>query len=72
MKTTRKLKFLIFIYLGLLVFILLSLIVTPLIIQYGVTITQEFIIEEDIIETTLIIILLNPDEYDYCREIIAC
>jgi len=59
MKTTRKLKFLIFIYLGLLVFILLSLIVTPLIIQYGVTITQEFIIEEDIIETTLIIILLG-------------
>ena len=58
-KTARKLKFLIFIYLGVLALILLSVIVTPLVIQYGVSITQDFIIEEDIIETTLIIILLG-------------
>ncbi|MEJ2056307.1 MAG: hypothetical protein P8X39_00540 [Desulfofustis sp.] len=59
MKTVRKLKFLVFVYLGVLVFILLLVIVTPLIIRYGVSITQEFIIEEDIIETSLIIILLG-------------
>ena len=59
MKTAQKLKFLIIIYLGILVFMLFSVIVTPLVIQYGVSITSKFIIEEDIIETLLIIILLG-------------
>lgn len=45
--------------LGVLVFFLPSMIATPLVIQYGVAITQEFIIEEDVIETALIIILIG-------------
>jgi len=59
MKTDQKLKFLIGMYLGVLVFLLLSVIATPLVIQYGVSVTQEFIIEEDVIETALIIILIG-------------
>ena len=59
MQTTRKFKFLVFVYLGILAFVLLAVMATPLIIQFGVSVTREFIIEEDIVETALIIILLG-------------
>ena len=57
MKTIRKLKYLIIFYLGSLVFLLMAVIAVPLAIQHGVTLTRAFIIEEDIIETTLIAVL---------------
>lgn len=59
MKTVQKLKFLIVIYLGALFFLLLSVIAIPLVIQYGLPMTPEFIIEEEIIETSLIVILFG-------------
>jgi len=59
MKTARQIKFLIVVYFGVMASFLLLVIVTPLIIQFGVTITDKYIIEEDIIETTFIIILLG-------------
>ncbi|MFC1831534.1 hypothetical protein ACFL0S_05895 [Thermodesulfobacteriota bacterium] len=59
MKTAKQIRFLIVVYFGVMASFLLLMIVTPLIIQFGVAITDEYIIEEDIIETTLIIILLG-------------
>ena len=59
MKTVQKLKFLIGFYLGVLVFLLLSVIVIPLIIQHGLSVTRGFIIEEEILETILIFILFS-------------
>jgi len=59
MKTVQKLKFLIVFYLGALVFLLLSVITMPLVIQYGLPVTRKFFIEEEILETSLIIILFG-------------
>ena len=59
MKTVQKLKFLIGFYLGVLVFLLLSVIAIPLIIQHGLSVTRGFIIEEEILETILIFILFS-------------
>lgn len=58
MKSARNIKFFIVAYFGVMASFLLLVIVTPLIIQFGVSISDKYIIEEDIIETTLIIILL--------------
>ncbi len=57
MKVVQKLKFLIGFYLGALVFLLLSVISIPMVIQHGLSVTRKFIIEEEIIETALIAIL---------------
>lgn len=57
MKTVQKLKFLIGFYLGATVFLLLSVITIPMVIQHGLSVTRKFIIEEEIIETALIVIL---------------
>jgi uncharacterized membrane protein YciS (DUF1049 family) len=59
MKTGQKLKYLVVFYLGLLVFLLLSVIAVPLAIQHEVTVTRDFIIEEDIFETALIVTLFG-------------
>lgn len=57
MKTVQKVKCLIGLYLGVFVFLLLLVIAMPLMIQHGLSVTQKFIIEEEILETSLIIIL---------------
>jgi hypothetical protein len=57
MNTVQKLKFLIVFYLGALVFLLLSVIAMPVAIQHGFSVNREFIIEEEILETSLIVIL---------------
>ena len=59
METVKKLKLLISFYLGVLVFLLLLVITTPLTIQHGLSVTRGFIIEEEILETILIVILLG-------------
>jgi hypothetical protein len=59
MKTVQKLKYLIVFYLGSLVFLLLAVIAVPLAIQHGVTVARSFIIEEDILETALIVFLFG-------------
>jgi uncharacterized membrane protein YciS (DUF1049 family) len=59
MKTGQKLKYLVVFYLGLLIFLLLSVIAVPLAIQHEITVTRNFIIEEDIFETALIVILFG-------------
>ena len=59
MKTVQKLKFLIVFYLGVLVSLLLAVIAMPLIIQHRLPLTPEFIIEEEILETSLIVILFG-------------
>ena len=59
MRTVRKLKFFISLYLGVLVFLLLSVIAMPLIIQSELSLTKEIIIEEGLLETSLIVILLG-------------
>jgi len=59
MKTGRRLQFLIVFYLGALTSLLLSVIAMPLVIQHGLQVTRTFIIEEEILETSLIIILFG-------------
>jgi hypothetical protein len=57
MKNLRWLKFLIFAYIGSLFSLLLSVIIIPLVIQQRFHVGSEFIIQEETLETTLIIIL---------------
>ena len=59
MKTVQKLQFFIAFYLGILFFLLLSVVCIPVLIQHGLSVTQEFIIEEEIFETSLIVILFG-------------
>jgi hypothetical protein len=59
MNTFQKIKFLIVLYLGALVFLLLSVIAMPLVIHHGLSVPREFIIEEEILETSLIAILFG-------------
>lgn len=59
MKTVHKLKLFIDFYLGVLIILLLSVIAMPLIIQRGLSVTRDLIIEEGILETSLIIILFG-------------
>ena len=63
MKKVKKLKFLIGFYHCALVFILFSVIAMPLMIQHGIPVTREFIIEEGTLTTILIIILLGISYY---------
>jgi hypothetical protein len=59
MKAVRRFKFLIVFYLGALISMLLSVIAMPLVIQHGLFVTRTFIIEEEILETALIVILFG-------------
>jgi hypothetical protein len=59
MKTIQTLKYLIFFYLGSMVFLLLLVVTIPLAIQHGVALTRTLIIEEDILEAALIVILFG-------------
>ncbi len=59
MQSVQKLKCLIVLYLGALVFLLLSVIVMPLIIQRELLLARDIIIEEGILETSLIVILFG-------------
>lgn len=57
MKKVHKLKLFIDFYLGISIILLLSVIAMPLVIQHGLAVARDFIIEEGILETSLIIIL---------------
>lgn len=59
MKSIRKYKKFVAFYLSALFFLLLCVIVTPMLIQHSLSVTREFIIEEEVLETTLIIILFG-------------
>ena len=59
MKTVRRLKFLIVFYLWGLISLMLSVIAMPLFIRHGLPMTRTFIIEEEILETSLIAILFG-------------
>jgi hypothetical protein len=57
MKTSKKFKLIIAFYLVVLIFLLLSVFAMPLLIQHDLAATREIIIEEEILETSLIVIL---------------
>ena len=59
MRTIKQLKIFISLYFGIFVFLLLSVIAMPLIIRSGLSLTQNIIIEEGFLETSLIVILLG-------------
>jgi hypothetical protein len=59
MTTIKKLRYLIAFYLATLLLLLVFVTITPLVIRRGFTLTREFIIQEGIIETGLIAILLS-------------
>jgi len=57
METDKKLKYLIGAYLAVLVILLLSVIAMPLVIRHGLALTRKLIIEEETLETILIVLL---------------
>jgi hypothetical protein len=59
MKNANKIKFLTLFYFGILILLLLSVITMPLIIHRGLPLTMEFIIEEEVLETSLIVFLIG-------------
>jgi hypothetical protein len=59
MEIVRKLKFLIAAYLSVLFFLLLSVIAMPLVIRQGLSLTPTFVIEEESLETALIVLLFG-------------
>jgi hypothetical protein len=59
MKTVRRLKLLLVFYLGVLVFLLLAVVAMPMVIQHGLAVTKTFIIEEEFLETSLIVVLFG-------------
>ncbi len=59
METVKKLKYLIVSYLAVLLFLLLCVTATPLIIRHGLAMTRNLIIEEEYLETALIIALFG-------------
>jgi hypothetical protein len=59
MNTIQKLKYLSRFYLTVLLVLLLCASVTPLVIRHGISVTRRFIIEEDVLESALIIILFG-------------
>lgn len=59
MNTARKFRFLVVFYLGALISLLLTVITMPLVIQHGLFVTQAFIIEEEVLESSLIIVLFG-------------
>jgi hypothetical protein len=59
MKTVKKLKRLIAVYLSILVVLLLSVTATPMIVRHDMALTSTFIIAEEKLETGLIVILFG-------------
>ena len=57
MKTIFKLKFLVGFYLSILLVLLLCVVATPLAIQHGLSMTRTFMIEEETLETVLILFI---------------
>ena len=57
MKTSKKFKLIIAFYLVVLIFLMLSVFAMPLLIQHDLAATRQLIIEEEILETSLIVIL---------------
>ncbi len=59
METEKKLTYLIGAYLAILVVLLLSVIAMPLMIRHGFPVTRKFIIEEETLETILLVLLFT-------------
>lgn len=59
MKTVRHVKLLNTFYIGVLITLLLSVIAMPVIIQHGLAVTRTFIIEEELLELSLIVVLFG-------------
>ena len=59
MENIKKLKLLIAFYLIVLVFLLLCVMAMPLIIRHGLSVANRFVIEEQSLETVLIVLLLG-------------
>jgi hypothetical protein len=59
MDIVKKLKLLIAVYFIVLVFLLLSVIAMPMVIRHGLTVGRRFVIEEERLETVLIILLFG-------------
>ncbi len=59
METIKKIKSLIVVYLVLIVFLLLCIAATPHLIQHGMAISGHLIIEEEFLETTLIVAIFG-------------
>jgi hypothetical protein len=59
METVQKLKYLSRFYLSVLLVLLLCAAFTPLVIRHGISVTRRFIIEEDVLESVLIVILFG-------------
>jgi hypothetical protein len=59
MRTVPQLKFLIYLYVGILVFLLVSVMATPLVIRNGWQVSHDFLIDEGILETSLIVVLFG-------------
>ena len=59
MESDKKLRYLIGVYLAVLVVLLLSVIAMPLVIRHGFPVTRKFIIEEETLETILIVVLFT-------------
>lgn len=63
MASARRFKFLIALYIGALITLLLSVIATPVVIQHGLAVTRTFIIEEELLESSLIVILFGVSAF---------
>jgi hypothetical protein len=59
MRSARSLKTLVGLYLAILLFLLGSVVATPLVIRHGVSLTHELMIEEETLESILILVLLT-------------
>lgn len=59
METVKKLKYLVVTYLAALFLLLLCVSATPLIVRHGIMVRSDFIIEEEVLETALIIALFG-------------
>jgi hypothetical protein len=59
MEIAQKLKLLITVYLLVMVFLLLSVIAMPVIIRHGISVAHRFVIEEQSLETVLIVLLFS-------------
>ena len=59
MKTIRQQNFLIGFYFSILLFLLLCVSTTPLLIRHGISLSDRFVIDEDILETAMILALFG-------------
>lgn len=57
MQIVQKLKYFIACYVGVLLFLLLTVTAIPLLVRHGFSVTRNFIVEEDVFESLLIVIL---------------